>query len=239
MMSRLKTRTITIILSATLGSLLVTTPSYGLVITDFFSSIISDIKGEVEKIQGWAKSEIEQSWAGIKDDAQAAIDNAIGEMGATDPIASSNDLKTRIADTYSLPVAQQKAQDLERELTRASIISVVGQIGQEDTAQKIEKTTQIAQEAKGLADAAQEMDASQNVLKAIAAQNGLVVSMLAQQRTDSLQARQDSSYSNLMLTQVAENMANERKKEDLREIGAVSLTHELVGMSRLDPTYEE
>ncbi|WP_230968567.1 hypothetical protein [Nostoc sp. WHI] len=238
-MSRLKTRTITIILSATLGSLLVTTPSYGLVITDFFSSIISDIKGEVEKIQGWAKSEIEQSWAGIKDDAQAAIDNAIGEMGATDPIASSNDLKTRIADTYSLPVAQQKAQDLERELTRASIISVVGQIGQEDTAQKIEKTTQIAQEAKGLADAAQEMDASQNVLKAIAAQNGLVVSMLAQQRTDSLQARQDSSYSNLMLTQVAENMANERKKEDLREIGAVSLTHELVGMSRLDPTYEE
>lgn len=34
-MSRLKTRTITIILSATLGSLLVTTPSYGLLITDF------------------------------------------------------------------------------------------------------------------------------------------------------------------------------------------------------------
>ncbi|WP_373530127.1 hypothetical protein [Nostoc sp.] len=238
-MSRLKTRTITIILSATLGSLLVTTPSYGLVITDFFSSIISDIKGEVEKIQGWAKSEIEQSWAGIKDDAQAAIDNAIGEMGVSDPIASSNDLKTRIADTYSLPIAQQKAQDLERELTRASIISVVGGLGQEDTAQKIEKTTQIAQEAKGLADAAQEMDASQNVLKAIAAQNGLVVSMLAQQRTDYLQARQDTSYSNLMLTQVAENMANERKKEDLNELGTLSLSHELIGMTRLDPTYKE
>jgi hypothetical protein len=233
-----KNRKIAVVLSATLGSLLIATPSYGLVIGDFFSSIVSDIKGEVNKIQTWAKSEIDQGWAGIKQDAQAAIDNTIGEMGAPDPIASSDELKNRIADTYSLPVAQQKGQDLERELTRASIISVVGKTGQEDTSKKIEKTTQIAQEAKSIADVAQDMDASQNILKAIAAQNALVVSMLAQQRTDSLQARQDTTYSNLMLTQVAENMANTRKKENLNELGTLSLSHELIGMSRLDPTYK-
>ncbi|MCC5618208.1 hypothetical protein LC605_24610 [Nostoc sp. CHAB 5836] len=236
-MPRLKTRTIIVVLSATFGGFLLATPSYGLVITDFFSEIISDLKGEASKIQAWSKSQIDQSWAGIKDDAQAAIDNTIGEMGASDPIASSNELKNRIAGTYSLPVAQQKGQDLERELTRASIISVIGQPGQEETSQKIEKTTLIAQEAKSIADVAQEMDASQNVLKALAAQNGLVVSMLAQQRTDSLQARQDTTYSNIMLTQVAENMANSRKKEDLQELGTLSLSHELIGMSRLDPTY--
>lgn len=62
--------------------------------------------------------------------------------------------------------------------------------------------------------------------------------MLAQQRTDSLQARQDNSYSNLMLSQVAENTANARKKQDLNELGTLSLTHELIGISRLDPTQE-
>ncbi|MHC5761834.1 hypothetical protein [Nostoc sp.] len=229
---------VAVLLSATVVSLLLATPSYGLVISDFFSSIVDDIKGEVSQIQTWKKSQIDQSWAGIKKDAQAAIDNTVGEMGAPDPIASSDELKNRIADTYSLPVAKEKGQDLERELTRASIISVVGKTGQADTYQKIEKTTQIAQDAKTIADQAQDMDASQNVLKAIAAQNALVVSMLAQQRTDSLQARQDNSYSNLMLTQVAENTANARKKQDLNELGTLSLTHELIGISRLDPTQE-
>lgn len=231
-------RKIVISLSVTLGSLLIATPSYGLVISDFFSSIVDDIKGEVSQIQTWTKSQIDQSWAGIKEDAQAAIDNTKGEMGAPDPIASSDELKNRIADTYSLPVAKEKGQDLERELTRASIISVVGKTGQADTYKKIEKTTQIAQDAKTIADQAQDMDASQNVLKAIAAQNGLVVSMLAQQRTDSLQARQDNSYSNLILTQIAENTANARKKQDLNELDTLSLTHELIGISRLDTTQE-
>ncbi|MDZ7956204.1 hypothetical protein [Nostoc sp. DedQUE09] len=229
---------VAVLLSVTVVSLLLATPSYGLVISDFFSSLVDDIKGEVSQIQTWAKLQIDQSWAGIKKDAQAAIDNTVGEMGAPDPIASSDELKNRIADTYSLPVAKEKGQDLERELTRASIISVVGKTGQADTYQKIEKTTQIAQDAKTIADQAQDMDASQNVLKAIAAQNGLVVSMLAQQRTDSLQARQDNSYSNLMLTQVAENTANARKKQDLNELGTLSLAHELIGISRLDPTQE-
>ena len=235
----MKTRQkVAVLLSVTVVSLLVATPSYGLVISDFFSSLVDDIKGEVSQIQTWTKSQIDESWAGIKKDAQAAIDNTVGEMGAPDPIASSDELKNRIADTYSLPVAKEKGQDLERELTRASIISVVGLTGQADTSQKIEKTTQIAQDAKTIADQAQDMDASQNVLKAIAAQNGLVVSMLAQQRTDSLQARQDNSYSNLMLTQVAENTANARKKQDLNELGTLSLSHELIGISRLDPTQE-
>ncbi|MBC6435718.1 hypothetical protein FM036_41120 [Nostoc sp. HG1] len=231
-------RKVAVIISTTLVSLVVATPSYGLVISDFFSSIVDDLKGEVSQIQTWTKSQIDQSWAGIKKDAQAAIDNTIGEMGAPDPIASSDELKNRIAGTYSLPVAKEKGQDLERELTRASITSVVGKTGQADMSQKIEKTTQIAQSAKTIADQAQDMDASQNVLKAIAAQNGLVVSMLAQQRTDSLQVRQDNSYSNLMLTQVAENTANARKKQDLNELGTLSLTHELIGISRLDPTQE-
>lgn len=229
---------IPVVLSVSILSLVITTPSYGLVISDFFTNIADDLKSETSQIKSWTKLQIDQSWAGIKKDAQAAIENSTGKMGAPDPIASSDNLKNRIAGTYSLPVAKEKGQDLERELTRASITSVVGENGQADTSQKIEKTTQIAQDAKSIADVAQNMNASQNVLKAIAAQNALVVSMLAQQRTDSLQARQDNSYSNLMLTQVAENTANAQKKQDLNELGTLSLSHELIGISRLDPTQE-
>ncbi len=224
------------IISASVGSLLIATPSYGFInIDDFFSSIISDIKSEVSDIKTKAQSEVDKAWAGIKDDAQAAIDNSIGEMGAPDPIASSQQLKNRIKDDYSFPVAQEQGQALERELTLATVASVVGQGGQQQTTQKIDTTTQIAQQATDIADAAQNMDASQNILKAISAQNGLVVSMLAQQRTDTLLARQDTSYSNLMLTQVAEHLASQRQQKNSEKEGLLSLLHEVALNARLDP----
>ncbi|MBD2513330.1 hypothetical protein H6G91_40345 [Nostoc muscorum FACHB-395] len=232
----MKKRTIGVILSATVGSLLIAAPSYGISINDFFSSIVSDLQGEVSEIQAWAKGEINSAWGDIKENANAAIDSSIGQLGAPDPIASAEQLKNTLKDDYSYPVAQEKAQKLERELTLGSIASVIGKKGQQQTQEKIDTTAQIAKLAKGIADEAQNMDASQNVLKAIASQNGLIVSILAQQRTDSLLARQDNAYSNLMLTQVAEHLDSQRQKENSEEDGRLSLVHEVVLNARLDPT---
>ncbi|MDZ8066226.1 MAG: hypothetical protein RMY64_11395 [Nostoc sp. DedQUE08] len=229
-------RTIGVILSATVGSLLIAAPSYGVSINDFFSSIVSDLQGEVSEIQAWAKGEINSAWGDIKENASAAIDSSIGQLGAPDPIASAEQLKNTLKDDYSYPVAQEKAQKLERELTLGSIASVIGKKGQQQTQEKIDTTAQIAKLAKGIADEAQNMDASQNVLKAMAAQNGLIVSMLAQQRTDSLLARQDNAYSNLMLTQVAEHLDSQRQKENSQEDGRLSLVHEVVLNARLNAT---
>lgn len=229
-------RTIGVILSATVGSLLIAAPSYGISINDFFSSIVSDLQGEVSEIQAWAKGEINSAWGDIKENASAAIDSSIGQLGAPDPIASAEQLKNTLKDDYSYPVAQEKAQKLERELTLGSIASVIGKKGQQQTQEKIDTTAQIAKLAKGIADEAQNMDASQNVLKAIASQNGLIVSMLAQQRTDSLLARQDNAYSNLMLTQVAEHLDSQRQKENSQEDGRLSLVHEVVLNARLNAT---
>jgi hypothetical protein len=232
----MKKRTIGVILSATVGSLLIAAPSYGISINDFFSSIVSDLQGEVSEIQAWASDEINSAWGDIKENASAAIDSSIGQLGAPDPIASAEQLKDSLKDDYSYPVAQEKAQKLERELTLGSIASVIGKKGQQQTQEKIDTTAQIAQQAKDISDEAQNMDASQNVLKAIASQNGLIVSMLAQQRTDSLLARQDNAYSNLMLTQVAEHLDSQRQKENSEEDGRLSLVHEVVLNARLNAT---
>ncbi|MBW4429720.1 MAG: hypothetical protein KME50_36535 [Nostoc desertorum CM1-VF14] len=232
----MKKRTIGVILSATVGSLLIAAPSYGISINDFFSSIVSDLQGEVSEIQAWASDEINSAWGDIKENANAAIDSSIGQLGAPDPIASAEQLKNTLKDDYSYPVAQEKAQKLERELTLGSIASVIGKKGQQQTQEKIDTTAQIAKLAKGIADEAQNMDASQNVLKVIASQNGLIVSMLAQQRTDSLLARQDNAYSNLMLTQVAEHLDSQRQKENSQEDGRLSLVHEVVLNARLNAT---
>ena len=232
----MKKRTIGVIISGAAGSLLVAAPSYGFSVNDFINSLVSDLHSEVSEIQARAKDEINSAWGDIKENANAAIDSSIGQLGAPDPIASAEQLKNTLKDDYSYPVAQEKAQKLERDLALASVASVVSEKGQQQTQEKIDTTAQIAKLAKGIADQAQNMDASQNVLKAIASQNALIVSMLAEQRTDSLLARQDNAYSNLMLTQVAEHLDSQRQKENSEEDGRLSLVHEVVLNARLDPT---
>ncbi|MBD2248387.1 hypothetical protein [Nostoc sp. FACHB-888] len=235
----MKKRTIGVIISGAVGSFFIAAPSYGFSINDFINSLVSDLQSEVGEIQAGASDEINSAWADIKENASAAIDSSIGQLGAPDPIASADQLKDSLKDDYSYPVAQEKAQKLSRDLALASVASVVSEKGQQQTQEKIDTTAQIAQKASDIASEAQNMDASQNILKAIASQNGLIVSMLAEQRTDSLLARQDNAYSNLMLTQVAEHLDSQRQKENSEEDGRLSLLHEVVLNARLDPTFKE
>ncbi|WP_414545731.1 hypothetical protein [Nostoc sp. CCY0012] len=233
-----KNKKVAIGIAFTISSFLLVTPSYGFNLGNFLGSIFEEVKGELEIIQNLALTEIENTWEGIREDAKLAINNNVGEMGAPDPIKSSNELKRRLAEDLSLPVAKEKANDLERELNRASISAVIGLEGQQETARKIQQTTLTAQEAYTLAEQAQGMDATQNILKVMAGQNAQIVSMLAQQRTDSLTARQDTAQTNLMLNQIAENLSNQRKSDDLQRIGINSMNHELIGLLRLDPSFK-
>jgi len=220
--------------SFSLGGILITTPSYAL--------DLADLTKNLQNFMDFVK-DIQKTWADAAEDSKKATDDSKGEMGEADPVSSSEKLKNllrnRQKQSYTLPEAQQKGEALQRAMARAAVKRITGQTGQKNTAEKIQSTTQASQLAQSIADQAQQMDASQNLLKAIAAQNALIVGMLAEQRTDSLQARGDTAYSNLMLNQIAEGMANSRTKEDLRDIGAVSLTHELIGMNRLDPAYSK
>ncbi|MBD6620333.1 hypothetical protein FNW02_32265 [Komarekiella sp. 'clone 1'] len=227
-------------LIALLG-VLASTPSLALSLNigNFFQTIISDAQDSIRELEQKAQTQIDQAWSGIRTDAQAAIDSAIGSMGAVDPIASSEDLKERLRASRSLPEAKATGQELERQLTKSSVSAVMSKEGQSNTARKLATTMQIAQDVKGLGDQAQAMDASQNILKAIAAQNALTISMLAQVGTDAETARLDTAQGNLMLSQIADNIASDRERENLRTMGLASLTQELIVMSNLDPAYIE
>ncbi|MBW4675168.1 MAG: hypothetical protein KME52_14445 [Desmonostoc geniculatum HA4340-LM1] len=238
-MNQLKKISLVVIISSGVTSLLITAPSYGLSLNlnSFLAEIKSQIPGEMRQIRSIASDKINNFWAAAQEDANSAIAGTTGVMGAPDPVESGQRLKVALASNSDWARASTQAQDLQREITRASVSGVLGQQGQQDTANKIDQTTQTAQDASNLGQQAQEMNASQNILKLIAAQNGLVVSMLAQQRTDSLQSRSDTAQSNMMLAQIAEQLTANRQKEDIREEGLISLNLEVVGMSVLDPTY--
>ncbi|MDZ8264103.1 hypothetical protein [Nostoc sp. ChiQUE01b] len=236
-----RSQKIVVLTSVVLVSVLLSTPSLALslIIENFFQTMISDAQNSIRQLEEKAQTEIDEAWSGIRADAKAAIGSATGVMGAVDPIASSEDLKERLRAIRSLPEAKATGQELERQLTKSSVSAVMSKEGQSNTAQKLATTVQIAQSVKGLGDQAQAMDASQNILKAIAAQNALTISMLAQVGTNTEIARLDTAQGNLMLSQIADNIASNREKENLRTMGLASLTQELIVMSNLDPAYQE
>ncbi|MBD2254743.1 hypothetical protein [Nostoc parmelioides] len=218
----------------------VSTPSlaFGLSIPNFISSIFNDVKEEYSRLEKEVQQQIDDSWANISTDAKESIQSAIGEMGTPDPILSTQELRERLRNSRSLPETKTLTGRLERNITRAAVNSTLGLEGQQDTKEKIKATTQISGETQALAQQAQSLDASQNILKVLAAQNAQVVSAITRFHADSLAGRQDSAQTNLMLSQVAENLANSTTKEELRTTGQASLTQELVFMSVLDPARE-
>ncbi|BBD63167.1 hypothetical protein NIES2109_60170 (plasmid) [Nostoc sp. HK-01] len=231
-----KLKKLLIPVTITISLVLTAFPSFGFVsIKDFLSSVLEDMRQEYSTLEEKAQEKIRTTWANLAEDASDAIELSKGEMGTPDPDKSTQDLIRRLKNSRGIAETKSLAGLLERDIARASVSSTIGREGQENTTQKILTTIQISQEVQDLAEQAQSMDASQNILKVITAQNAQMVSAISRFHADSLVARLDNAQSNLMLAQVAQSLANSTTKEELKTTGQVSLTQELVLMSVLDP----
>jgi gas vesicle protein len=223
-----------------LVTLLSTAPSYAFSIDDFFK-----VLGKFNNYFEETKNELTAAaneWGGMKSEAKTAIQT--GSMDMPDPVNSAEKLKEQLKEKGNWNESNTVegavgANELERETTRATIASVLGEVGQERTKNEIEATEQTVAEAKELAESAQAMDASQNILKVIAAQNSQIVSMLGQSRTDGLQARHDVQQTNLMLSQLAEQGASDRRRQNLMMDGISAQYIEISGFSSLKTTAGE
>jgi hypothetical protein len=213
-------------------------------IENFFNQTFGYINGYFNEVANQLKKEVDESWENLQKDAQAAIEESTGNMGIPDPTAASQILADKLrdkggiaAESSSVIGAVEAGKQLERDSTRAAVASVLGKAGQQRTQSEIDATNKTVGQAQQLAEDAQNMDASQDVLKVIAAQNAQIVSMLGQVRTDGLQARHDAQQTNLMLNQIAESQAEQNRARRVLTTGMTSQYLELTGWSRLDPAY--
>jgi hypothetical protein len=228
-----------------LTTLLSAAPSYALNINSFLNQVLGEFKSYFQETKSELTTTINETWGGLKNEATTATNNSTGTMGLPDPVSSANKLKDQLKDKGSwnesntVEGAIAAANKLERETTRATVESVLGEKGQERTNNEIEATQQTVADAQDLGNQAQSMDASQNILKAIAAQNAQIVSMLGQSRTDGLQQRHDAQQTNLMLTQIAEQGASDRRRQNLMIDGITAQYTEITGFTSLKTTAGE
>ncbi|QDL12741.1 hypothetical protein DP113_33980 (plasmid) [Brasilonema octagenarum UFV-E1] len=240
---KLKPSKVVIIGSAIgLVTLLSAAPSYAFSVKDFFNEILGELNSYFEETKNELTAVINESWGGMKGEAKTATNNSTGTMGLPDPVESADKLKDQLKATgnwnesNTVEGAVAAGNELERETTRATVESVLGKVGQERTKKEISQTQQTVTEVQELANQAQDMDASQNILKVISAQNAQIVSMLGQSRTDGLQQRHDVQQTNLMLSQIAEQGASDRRRQNLIMDGITAQYMEISGFSSLKTT---
>lgn len=231
--------------AVTSSILLASTPSYAISLNpnSFFNKIVGQVKDYYTQSKTELQAKAKTIWGNASKDAVAALNKSTGDMGMSDPVTACDELDALLQDTGTSSEltntigAAEAGKTLERETTRATVKSVLGIQGQQRTKAAIDATGQTVEDAQQLADDAQTMDASQNVLKVIAAQNAQIVSMLGQSRTDGLMSRQDAQQTNLMLSQIADNQAVQERQKRLAEEGSLSRLVETGAMNNLDPTY--
>lgn len=236
-----------ILIGASVGiaSLFIAAPSYAISIdiNSIFTEIVQGVNGYFEQIKVDTLASVNEKWGGLKDDAKKATEESVGDMEMPNPVSAGDRIKAAIInkggsykDTNTVEGGIKAGKELERNTTRASIESVLGEVGQQRTKKEIATTQQTVLDAQTLANDAQGMDASQNILKVIAAQNAQVVSMLGQSRTDGLQQRHDSQQTNLMLSQIAEQGASQRQRENLQIDGMAAQYLEIGAYTSLRTT---
>jgi hypothetical protein len=249
MKAKMNNRNILITVTVT-GVLLSTTlPSYaginlGLNISQSLDKALEQLNGYFKGISTKVEQEISSGWGNLQKDALAAISDSEGDLGISDPTEAAQQLAEKVkekggtaTETSTVIGAVETGKQLERATTRASVASVLSKEGQARTLAEINATKETMDNAQQLAEDAQNAHSSQDVLKAIAAQNAQVVSMLGQVQTDALQQRNDTQRTNLMLSQIAENGAEQNRTQRIITSGLTSQFLELSGWSRLDPSY--
>lgn len=170
--------------------------------------------------------------------------DAQGEMGIPDPNKIRRVIEEKVADASINGVPDilevnpvvwgvYAANQTGRDLTALQISTVLGEEGQKQTKKQLESDRATVKSIATLAQDAQELDVTQDVMKkqvAAFAQQSVILGAL---RADSLQARHDTQFTNLNLKNASRTLDELARNERVSSISDAMLLTEISAQSRL------
>ena len=172
------------------------------------------------------------------------IEGAQGDMGGPNPNTVRGEIEADAANTpagstqdvFELnPVVHgvYAANNVDRDLTRIQIQTILSEQGQAKTKEQIDATQEVVEGIATDADDAQELDVTQDVMKKqikAFAQQSLI---LGQMRSDALQARLDTQFTNLNLTNMSRTLDEAGRSNRSTHSANAMFLIEVSGLSQL------
>lgn len=117
--------------------------------------------------------------------------------------------------SQDVPITERldAANALDRDLSRAHSSTVIGEVGQQRSAEKLEETNATLEAINELSEEALAAPSTQEAIKAIAQQNASAAVLSAQIRAEILEQRADQQFTNLTSADVSETLDHMRRKE--------------------------
>lgn len=172
--------------------------------------------------------------------------NTIGDMGIPDPnkarseiekATTSNPEDTGTGDIFEINKVVwgiSAANQLDRDLTKVQISTVLGEAGQKSTKKQTDATQETVKNTAETADDAQKLDITQDVMKEqikVSAQQSLLLGGL---RADSLQARNDTQFTNMNLVNSSRTLDELARAERVKSSSNAMSLSNVSGLARLN-----
>lgn len=165
---------------------------------------------------------------------ERAVREALGELGVSDPRIVRDIITQTIgsdSDLFDLSLppeliqAERAITEINRDRARAQVQSVLSKQGQEIAAQKLELVAETVLETDELAIAANEAEATQTVVKIVAAQTARKTQLLGASIQEQINARLDSQFQLEVMTDLSQTLSQMQSVERNRQLagGAAAL----------------
>ncbi len=151
-----------------------------------------------------------------------------GELGIPNPNQARQDIENRIDETEPTDFfevnpevhALYLANSLDRVATKIAIDTVLGEEGQKQIQTELETTNSTLATIAEEAEAARELDVTQDVMKATIRVMANQSAFLGASRTDATNARIDRQFTNLNLVNISRTLDEERKAKRVESAAA-------------------
>ncbi len=151
-----------------------------------------------------------------------------GELGIPNPGRARQDIENKIDETQQTDFFEVNsevhslylANSVDRVATKIAIDTVLGEKGQEQIQTELETTNSTLEAIAEEAEAAQELDVTQDVMKATIRVMANQSAFLGASRTDATNARIERQFTNLNLVNISRTLDEERKTRRVESAAA-------------------
>lgn len=156
----------------------------------------------------------------MQGDIQAVVDESIGALGLPD----ATEVRHKVEDIAAqqdnaVDIVDKAANEIDRQITRASSDAILSKEGQQRTNEQVEDTQISIEQVEEEGEAAQDDVVTQNVMKHMARQNTQIAGILGAIRTDALKSQVSSGLTNLNLTNISRTLDGQNQAHQKETVG--------------------
>ncbi|AOW98862.1 hypothetical protein BJP34_04810 [Moorena producens PAL-8-15-08-1] len=170
----------------------------------------------------------------IDNDLKSALEDSMGVLGIPDveDVRASIEESLQKSD-YPIYEGEKLANEVERQVARASASRVLSQEGQQQSIQELKQMQDTVSQVEQSAQTAQNQTVTQNVIKEVALQNARQAAILGSLQAATVEEAQRQEISNMLQSNISRALDGQTQADQYQKLGAGMETLRITSLSGL------